>query len=259
MITWSAHLSTLFTEHAPLERPAAASAAGFTAVETWWPPAARADEWVAAVNAAGLRAALVNADGGDLAAGERGYCNVPERRDEAIAAVEAAVEVGLACGGGMVNLLVGRDDGVRPRPDQLAVAQDTVRAAAERARALGGRIVIEHLNSLDVDRPLVATPSDALHFVEAVDHPAVSVLFDAYHAARIGLDACAEFARVSGRVGHVQYADCPGRGAPGTGAVSLASLVSQLGMEGYHGDIGLEFVPTGSTVEALAGLPPLPD
>lgn len=259
MIAWSAHLSTLFAEHAPLDRPAAAAAAGFTAVETWWPPAAPADEWTDAVNAAGLRAVLVNADGGDLAAGERGYCNLPDRRDEVVDAVDAAVRVGVACGGGTVNLLVGRDDGIRPRPDQLTVACDTVRAAADRARALGGRIVIEHLNSLDVDRPLVATPSDALHFVEAVDHPAVSVLFDAYHAARIGLDPCAEFTRVSGRVGHVQYADCPGRGAPGTGTVSLANLVSQMAMESYHGHIGLEFVPAGPTIEALTGLPPLPD
>lgn len=258
MIAWSAHLSTLFAEYAPLERPAAAAAAGFTAVETWWPPAAPEDDWIAAVNAAGLRAVLVNADGGDLAAGERGYCNIPGRRDEVVAAVEAAVRVGAACGGGTVNLLVGRDDGVRPRAEQLAVATDAVRAAAERARALGGRIVIEHLNSLDVDHPLVATPSDALHFIEAVDHPAVSVLFDAYHAARIGRDPCAEFTRVSGRVGHVQYADCPGRGAPGTGAISLRTFVSHLGMEGYDGHIGLEFVPAGPTAEALAGLPALP-
>lgn len=259
MIAWSAHLSTLFAEVAPLDRPAAAAAAGFTAVETWWPPAAPAQEWAAAVRDAGLVAVLVNADGGDLAAGERGYCNWPERADVVVAAVQAAVLLGLATGGpGRVNLLVGRDDGVRSRAEQLAVATATVHRAAEAAAALGGRIVIEHLNSQDVDRPLICLPSEALMFVEAVGHPAVSVLFDAYHAARMDLDPRAEFTRVVHRVGHVQYADSPGRGAPGTGTIDLAAFVADLAMEGYRGHVGLEFTPAGSTAEALAGLPPLP-
>lgn len=257
MIAWSAHLSTLWGELPPLERPAAAAAAGFGAVETWWPPAAPADEWIAAVNAAGVRAALVNADGGDLTAGERGYCNVPGREAEVIAAVEAALRVALACGGDTVNLLVGRDDGVRSRTEQLAVARDTVRAAAGAAAALGGRIVIEHLNALDVDRPLVSTPAEAASFVEAVDHPAVSMLFDAYHAARAGLDPREEFSPVAGLVGHVQYADSPGRGAPGTGTVDLAAFVEHIRGCGYSGHVGLEFTPAGRTEEALEALPPL--
>ena len=69
MITWSAHLSTLFAALPPLERPAAARAAGFTTAETWWPAAEDPARWVDAMRAAGLRAAIVNADGGDLAAG----------------------------------------------------------------------------------------------------------------------------------------------------------------------------------------------
>ncbi|MEQ9337399.1 MAG: TIM barrel protein [Miltoncostaeaceae bacterium] len=258
MIAWSAHLSTLFAEVDPLQRPAAAAAAGFTAVETWWPPAAPADEWAAAERDAGLVAVLVNADGGDLAAGERGFCNHAERADEVVAAVEASVRVGLATGGpGRVNLLVGRDDGVRPREEQVAVAVATVRRAGDAAAALGGSVVIEHLNAHDVDGPLVSTPSEALMFVEAVGHPAVGILFDAYHAVRMDLDARAEFTRVVHRVGHVQYADSPGRGAPGTGTIDLAEFVADLSMEGYRGHVGLEFVPVGSTADALAGLPAL--
>lgn len=257
MIAWSAHLSTLFGEHPPLRRPAAARAAGFGAVETWWPPAAPVGEWTAAVRDAGLRAVLVNADGGDLAAGERGYCNDPARAGEVVDAVRAAVSVGASLAGGTVNLLVGRDDGRRPRDAQLATAHVAVRRAAEEAEALGGAIVIEHLNDRDVDRPLVATPAQALEFVEAVGHPAVSVLFDAYHAARAGLDPCDEFRRVAHRVGHVQYADSPGRGAPGSGDIDLAAFVACLEDRGYAGHIGLEFTPAGSTAEALEALPEL--
>jgi hypothetical protein len=57
VIGWSAHLSTLFGELPPLARPAAG------------PPRPGVGAWVAAVRAAGVRAELVNAFGGDLAAG----------------------------------------------------------------------------------------------------------------------------------------------------------------------------------------------
>lgn len=257
MIAWSAHLSTLFTELEPLARPAAAAEAGFGLVETWWPPAEDPMDWARAVRAAGLRAAAVNADGGDLAAGERGYCNDPGRGDEVIAAAVAAARVAVAAAGSAVNLLVGL---VRPaaesREEQLRTAVRAVRAAADAVAPLGGRLVIEHLNAVDVRDPLLATPADAARFVEMVDHPAVTVLFDAYHAAMAGLDPVAALDAVAGGIGHVQFADCPGRGAPGTGRLDLGRLVARLEELGYSGAVGLEFLPGGPTTAALRTLPP---
>lgn len=251
MITWSAHLSTLFADVPPAERPAAAAAQGFRWVETWWPPQPTVEAFVETVTMAGLRAACVNADGGDLAAGERGFCNDPARAEEVVRSVEAAVLAGRSMGGGAVNLLVGRDDGVRSLAGQRAIAREAVRAAGHAAERLGGRIVIEHLNPVDVERPLLPTPGDAVAFVESVAHPAVRVLFDAYHADRAGLDAVEELERVEGLLGHVQYADSPGRGAPGTGRVDLAAFVGALDAMGYEGRIGLEYVPGGPTPATL--------
>lgn len=258
MIAWSAHLSTLFDDLPPLARPAAVRAAGLGAVETWWPPASGPGEWIPAVTAAGLTASLVNADGGDLARGDRGFCNDPARVAEVVDSVAAALRVAVACGGDTVNLLVGRDDGERPRAEQLAAAHDAVRSAAQEAAVMGGRIVVEHLNAVDVAGALVATPAEAAAFVAAVDHPAVTVLFDAYHCARAGLEPAAEFTRVADVVGHVQYADSPGRGAPGTGTIDLAAFVEHIDRHGYSGYVGLEFGTRGATAAALGALPPLP-
>ncbi|MFN8124496.1 MAG: TIM barrel protein [Thermoleophilia bacterium] len=255
MTAWSAHLSTLFTELPPLERPAAAAAEGFALCETWWPPAPDPMDWARAVRAAGLRAAAVNADGGDLAAGERGYCNDPARRDEVVAAAVAAAEVAVAGGGSAVNLLAGRVRPGEPLEAQLAAAADAVRAAADAVAAIGGRLVIEHLNAVDVDRPLLPTPADAAAFVDRVAHPAVTVLFDAYHAAMAGLDPVAALDDVAGRIGHVQFADHPGRGAPGTGRLDLGAITARLAELGYDGPVGLEFLPGGPTPPALAALP----
>lgn len=243
MIRLSAHLGTLFPELAPLERPAAARAAGFAAVETWWPPADDPADWVAAVRAAGLRAVVVNADGGDLAAGDRGFCTVGARRDEVVASAAAALDVARACGGDTVNLLAGHLDPGLPAGPQRDAALAAVREAGEEAARGGGRVVIEHLNDRDVTAPLLPTPAAAAAFVREVDHPGVRLLFDAYHAHRAGLDPMREVGEVIELVGHVQYADSPGRGAPGTGAVDLGRLVDRLGELGYDGHVGLEFVP----------------
>ncbi|MGE0028707.1 MAG: TIM barrel protein, partial [Thermoleophilia bacterium] len=135
--------------------------------------------------------------------------------------------------------------------DQLATAAVAVRGAADAVAAHGVTIVVEHLNPVEVDRPLLPTPAAAAAFVERVAHPGVRVLFDAYHAAMAGLDPLEEAARVAHLIGHVQFADHPGRGAPGTGTLDLWALIDRLGALGYDGAVGLEFLPGGAT-------PPIP-
>ena len=251
MIVLSAHLGTLFQERDPLDRPAAARDAGFAVVEAWWPPAPEPGRWPAAVREAGVRAVMVNADGGDLGAGERGFCNIPERAGDVVASAVAAAGVVAAAGGDRVNLLAGRFTADRPEDDQLATAAAAVRAAADAVAAHGVTIVVEHLNAVEVDRPLLPTPAAAAAFVERVAHPGVRVLFDAYHAAMAGLDPLEEVARVAPLVGHVQFADHPGRGAPGTGTLDLWALADRLDRLGYDGAGGLEVRPGGPT-------PPIP-
>jgi len=56
-----------------LERPAAAAEAGFTVVETWWPGEELVDAWVDEVDRSSLDVRLLNCDGGDIEAGERGF------------------------------------------------------------------------------------------------------------------------------------------------------------------------------------------
>jgi hydroxypyruvate isomerase len=250
VIVLSAHLGTLFQEIDPLERPAAARHAGYAAVEAWWPPAGDLGAWAGAVRASGLEMALLNADGGDIAAGERGFCNLRERAEESVAAAREAARVVRAAGGERVHLLVGRVAPDRPERDQWETAVEVVREAADAAAALGAVLVVENLNPAEVERPMLPTPAVAAEFVRAVDRPGVRVLFDAYHAARAGLDPLEELGRVIDLVGHVQYADHPGRGAPGTGELDLWRLVDRLDALGYDGYVGLEYLPRGATPPA---------
>ncbi len=78
--------SILFTELPLLQRPAAAAAAGFGAVEFWWPfgddpvPGDReADAFLAALGDAGVSLAGLNFAAGNLAEGHRGWLSQPGR------------------------------------------------------------------------------------------------------------------------------------------------------------------------------------
>ena len=59
---YSAHLSTLFTELVPEARPGAAAEAGFTHVESWWPPAEDPLDWAELVRGAGRPGSQADAE-----------------------------------------------------------------------------------------------------------------------------------------------------------------------------------------------------
>ncbi len=83
------NLSILFTELPLLERPAAAAAAGFTAVELWWPwtdapvPAQRQlDALRNALRDAGTQLVGLNFYAGQLPGPDRGALSVPGEESE---------------------------------------------------------------------------------------------------------------------------------------------------------------------------------
>jgi hydroxypyruvate isomerase len=244
----------LFRELPYLERPKAAARAGFGTIETWWPGedvAAWADE----VARLGLGVAVINSDGGDIDAGERGFLNEPARRGEAIMAFRAAAALARRVGCTRINVLVGREQPGRPRraqvADMLSALSDCAAIADEEEIA----VLVEPINELDVPGYLVPSASVAAELIHTIASSNVRLLYDAYHAARAGADPCRDVARFAPLIGHVQYADCPGRGAPGTGNLDLAAFVEALGNAGYSGPVGLEFDPAGPTAEALERLP----
>jgi hydroxypyruvate isomerase len=258
VIRWSAHLSMLFTELPPLDRPAAARAAGFGVVESWWPVADDASAWVSAISEQGLEVACLNADGGDVPAGERGFCNLPGRHHDTLRAVRDALDLAAKVGSPAINVLVGIEAPDVPTADQWAAAAEVLRECGGMAGAAGRVIVVEPINAIDVPGYLVPTPADVRRLLEEIDHPAVRMLYDAYHAAKGGDDPVRDVGAYVDVIGHVQYADQPGRGAPGTGGIDIAAFAAALDAAGYAGAIGLEFAPNGPTEPLLASLRDVP-
>jgi hydroxypyruvate isomerase len=237
--------SILFTELPLLERPAAARAAGFDAVEFWWPfaeaapPDRDADAFVSAITDAGVQLAGLNLHAGDMAAGDRGLVSWPGREPEFRDAVDAAVGIGGRLGVSGFNALYGnRLDGVPSRAqDELAV--EHLALAARAAAAIGAQVWLEPLSA--ADRYPLRTAADVDVVLQRVDDPTVTMLADLYHLAVNGDDVAKAITTYGHRIGHVQIADAPGRGEPGTGDLPLTRWLDALHAGGYAGRVSLEY------------------
>jgi hydroxypyruvate isomerase len=106
----------------------------------------------------------------------------------------------------------------------------------------GITLLLEPLNTR-VDHPGMYLDSVAtgLDLVDAVNSPGLKLVYDAYHSSVMGDDFTVVLAGRMGSVAHIQIADMPGRGAPGTGAIDWQAVLAMLDAQGYSGAIGLEF------------------
>lgn len=253
-----ANLSILFTELPLLERPRAAKRAGFDAVEFWWPfdtatpSPVEVDAFVAALDAAGTRLVGLNFFAGDMPAGDRGIVSWPGRQGEFADSVEIAVDIARRTGCRTFNALYGnRIAGFTPsEQDELATANLVV--AATSVRAIDGTIVLEPLSGAP-DYPLL-TAADALAVADQVPLDNVTLLCDLYHLAVNGDELDTVTSKHIERIGHVQFADAPGRGEPGSGRLDLLRHLTTLAANGYRGYVGAEYRPTGATEDSLAWL-----
>lgn len=249
---YTVNCSILLTGLPLLDRPAAAKAAGFDAVEFWWPfaeavPAvADVDAFVAAIEDAGVQLTGLNFFAGDMAAGDRGLVSWTGRDDEFRANIDVVVTIGERLGTKAFNALYGnRIEGVDPAAqDDLAV--QNLAAAGAAVSGIGGIVLLEPVSGAPA-YPL-KTAADALAIIErvraeqGVDN--IRLLADFYHLAVNGDDVPAVIAGLASDFGHIQIADAPGRGEPGTGDLPLAQWLAQADAGGYAGFVGLEYKAT---------------
>jgi hydroxypyruvate isomerase len=241
--------SILFTELPLGDRPRAARDAGFDGIECWWPWEAmapsddEADAFVRAVADAGVELVSLNFHTGDMAAGERGIVSHPARAAEFRENVAAAVEIAERTGCRRLNAPYGlRVPGV-DAAEQDAVAVENLAFAAEAAAKADAAVLVEAINSVDVPGFPVDTSDRAVAVVAQVGAPNIGLLADLYHLAKMGEDVADVLSRHRGAIWHVQVADPPGRGAPGTGTLDFEPAFRQLAEQGYDGWVGLEYRP----------------
>ncbi|MEU7583708.1 TIM barrel protein [Streptomyces sp. NPDC041068] len=247
------NLSILFTELPLLERPAAAAKAGFTAVELWWPwvdaPTPEQSELDAlkkAIEDAGVQLVGLNFYAGQLPGPDRGALSVPGEESEKFRAnLSVAADFAQSLGCTALNALYGnRVEGVDPAVQDELALENLVLAAREADR-VGAVLLIEALNKPESPLcPIVSAPK-AIEIVDKVNAATglgnAKFLMDLYHLSMNGEDLPSVIEQYAAKTGHVQIADNPGRGAPGTGSLPLEALLDQLKKAGYEGWVGLEY------------------
>ncbi|MCX4978782.1 TIM barrel protein [Streptomyces sp. NBC_00620] len=252
---FNVNLSILFTELPLLERPAAAAAAGFTAVELWWPwidsPTPEQSELDAlkqAIEDAGVQLTGLNFYAGQLPGPDRGALSIPgEESVKFHANIDVAADFAQSLGCKALNALYGnRVEGVDPA-EQDELALENLVLAARAADRIGAILLIETLNKPESPLyPLVTAPA-GIEIVDKVNEATglgnAKFLMDLYHLSMNGEDLPSVIEQYAAKTGHVQIADNPGRGAPGTGSLPLEDLLDQLKKAGYEGWVGLEYKP----------------
>jgi hydroxypyruvate isomerase len=253
----------LFTERPLLERPAAAKAAGFDAVESWWPwpdqpvPGdADVDAFARAVRDAGVQLVGLNFFAGDLAGPDCGVLSIPSRSPQFRDNIDVAVGIGEQLGVAAFNALYGNrvDDASPDEQDDLG--RENLGHAAVAADRIGATVLVEPVSG---PKPYpLRTANDAVAVVQSVrsaGYPNVGFLCDLFHLANNGDDLDQAIAQHTDVVSHVQIADHPGRGEPGSGALDLDRYLGALAERGYSSWVGLEYKPTTDTETSLEWLP----
>jgi hydroxypyruvate isomerase len=253
----------LFTELPLLERPAAAAAAGFDAIEFWWPwpeqpvPSDRdIDDFIAAVRNAGVRLIGLNFFAGDLAGPDCGVLSIPDRAAELRDNVPVTVGIGEQLGVRAFNALYGNRVPGIPPGDQDEFGIEQLILVARAADRIAATVLLEPVSG---PKPYPLRTGDdvvrILDQVQAAGASNVGFLCDLFHLANNRDDLDLVLDRYADRIRHVQIADWPGRGEPGTGTLDLERYLTRIEDGGYSGYVSLEYQPTRPTVNSLDWLP----
>ncbi|XPP27564.1 MAG: hydroxypyruvate isomerase family protein [Leucobacter sp.] len=250
---YAANLSILFSGLPLSERPAAAAERGFAYAESWWPfagPAASEDELAAfceSFERAGVQLVLLNLTAGASNETGRGILTDPDAGAAFEANLASVCEILERTGCRVVNALYGNRLDPAHTEAEDALALERIVRLADRIAEYGATVVVETLNSLsspsyplvDIDRTAATVAAARSH----CRHGNVALLLDTYHLTTMGRDPAEAIRRYGPLIGHVQFADAPGRGEPGTGAIDFTGVLSALDEIGFSGFVGLEYDP----------------
>ncbi|WP_266064587.1 2-oxo-tetronate isomerase [Brucella intermedia] len=248
MPRFAANLSMMFTEMPFLDRFAAASQAGFKAVEYLFPYDYRPDAIAAALRRNGLQQALFNIPAGNFAKGDRGLAALEERREEFDHSLQIALSYARDIGAPKLHLMAG----ITERNEKtVAVYRESVLRAADAAEKFGIGILIEPINGFDMPGYFLNDFDWAADFIEKLAHPNVQLQFDIYHCQILHGNLHRNLERLMSLIGHIQVASIPHRNEPGTGELNEAYLFQLIDNLGYTGYVGCEYKPLSETLEGL--------
>lgn len=245
---FSACIDMLFVPETddPAQRIRLAKAAGLDAVEFWLWSSKDLDTIRTALGETGLPLAGIVAEPFAELTRESDH-------DRFLAGLEKSRDVAKALGAKVLICQSGPLLAGVGREQQRAALTRAMSRSADILEGSGIRLGLEPLNDR-VDHPgyYLTSTREALDIMDAVDRPEIGLTYDLYHSMVMGEVPEEVIGDRARHIAHVHVADHPGRNQPGSGGLDLTRPLRWLQEQGYDGFVGLEFRPTGSTVDALA-------
>jgi len=175
----------------------------------------------------------------------------PAIRKAAVEHLDRVLECGQKFGAeilcGPIHSAIGVFSGNGPTDDEFKAGVETLRLAADRAKARGIMLAAEYLNRFE--NYFLTTAAQTSLFVREVNHPSLRMMYDSFHAHIEEKDQAAAIRSCAAETIHVHVSEND-RGVPGTGQVDWDGYWSALKETGYNGYVTIEAF--GRALPALA-------
>lgn len=250
MPRYSANISILFTELPFLARFAAARAAGFEAVECWFPYEHAPEELRAILDGEGLTLVGINTAPGDVSKGEWGVTALPGREAEFDRQIAQALDYAAALGARGVHVMAAMCGGLDLAACGRAYLAN-LEKALRRAEGSGVTLLIEPLNARDRPGYFLSRSDQAAEIITRLGHPALRLMFDIYHVQVMEGDIIRRLRAHRPLTGHIQIAAVPSRAEPDEGELDYRAILSEIDALGWEGWVGCEYKPRASTLDGL--------
>lgn len=248
----AANLSLMFTEVPLLERFQAAKDGGFDVVEIQFPYVETIDNLVSAKNIAGVEVCLINVPADDLMEGGEGLASVPEKVLQFDEALKLCKQYAKALGVKRVNVLPGRCLQQGRAANYRKTLIENLRKAANLFEKEGVEVTFEAVNTIDMPNFIIHNCQQMVDIINEVDHKNLKMQFDIYHMQIMDGQVSESIKNYHQLIGHIQFADVPGRGEPFTGELNFATIFQDILDSNYQGYIAAEYRPTVATQNSLA-------
>ncbi len=250
MTKFSANLGFLWSDLTLPDAIHAAKAAGFDAVECHWPYDVPSGDVLSALQETGLEMLGLNTRRGKPDKGDNGLSALPDRIQEARAAIDEALAYAVAINAANIHVMAGFGAGQTAHDTFVA----NLRYATKLAQAHDITILIEPLNGYDAPGYFLRTTQQAKAIIQEVAVPNLKLMFDCYHVQLTEGDLTHRLHDLLPLIGHIQFASVPDRGAPDHGEVNYDYIFEAIAQAGFAGPLGAEYKPVGPTSGTLGWL-----
>jgi hydroxypyruvate isomerase len=211
-----------------------------------WPNPADIAKIKSALTSTHLPLLSLNTVPGTKQDGDFGLCAMPNRRGEAKAAIDLAVDQADVLNAKFIHVMAGKASGL----DAHETFVENLEYALDITLGLDVQILIEPINSYDVPGYFLKTVDQAIDIINEVGSSDLKLMFDFYHVERQQGSAITRFQAALNFVGHVQFASVPDRSTPDHGDLDFDEVFKVLDAD-WNGFCGAEYRPTGSTDSSL--------